>query len=319
VKAAIVASGGGVPGLAWHAGVLSGLAGLVEWASFDGVSAGALAAAIVGQDPATQIPYFRQLAEGLRTKEGHRWRTGGEIVKAALGGWLGAAPLASLGTHDRLGDRIRREIEGRSYAVPTWVGLTDIDTGEYLSVGPDVADWWRAVWASATIGPPLWPPVRWLGRRCVDGGYRSVAPLSDVIDRVTRGEQEPPDLLIVSSTRPTREGPMPGAERQNEIRHDSLRSVALLTDTIHTDDLEGPQQINRLVRQAEAAGCVLRAEDGRPYRYVPILEIRPDAPLARDALDDSRQLTIAAAGEVAASLVDRDDERDDRATWSRRR
>ena len=63
MRAAVVMSGGGVPGIAWHAGVLSGLLGRVEFASFDGVSAGALAAAIAGQDPVTKVPHLRELAE----------------------------------------------------------------------------------------------------------------------------------------------------------------------------------------------------------------------------------------------------------------
>ena len=318
MRVAFVASGGGVPGIAWHAGVLFGLQGRVEYASMDGVSAGAIAVAIAGQNPATKVPYLRELGEAIRTNDGHRWKTGKEIALKLLGGFLGGSKLDCLGDSSRMASRIQREVGGAFYDVATFVGTTDIDTGEYFSVAARSTSprlWPKFVLASASIGPPLWPPVilDTFGRRrrLVDGGYRNVAPLMDVLDRVNAGLQEYPELIVVSSTRPLVTGPVP-AEPANEIRHDSIASLGLLTDTIHLDDIEGPLRINRLIRQVDeinrrlreirplAEDFLLTSESGVPYQYIPIVTIRPDRDMAKSALDDTHQREIAAAGEAAA-------------------
>lgn len=318
MKVAFVASGGGVPGIAWHAGVLSGLSERVEFASMDGVSAGAIAVAIAGQSPPSKVPYLRTLGETLRTADGHHWKTGAQIARALLGGFLGAGGLDSLGDNTRLRDRIEREVGGADYAVPTYVGFTDLDTGEYFSAAARTVAkglWPKLVLASATIGPPLWPPVfadcYGRRRRLVDGGYRNVAPLMDVLNRVNEGTQTYPEMIVVSSTRPT-EPISPPAQLKNEIRHDSLTSLGLLTDTIHLDDLEDPLRVNRLILQVEEINreirsrypehddFVLQSASGAPYKYIPIVQIRPRWDIAENSLDDQFQMQIVTMGATAA-------------------
>ncbi len=189
----LVLGGGGVAGVAWHTGVLCGLADAgVDVTSADllvGTSAGATVAAQVAGGRALDELFTRQVDPTTLATE---LRPG--IPMAEL--WELMAPIYTEATDDadrrkRLGalalsaDTVeepvrRRVIEARLEGLD-WVGdrlrvvVVGAATGDRrvldASSGVDLVD---AVTASCAV-PGVWPPVTIDGSRYIDGGVWSVA------------------------------------------------------------------------------------------------------------------------------------------------
>lgn len=187
---ALVLGGGGVAGIAWELGLLSGWAAEgVDVTSADlivGTSAGSVVGAQLRLSGDLQGLYERQLLppvgelkvefDGVSTMaafaEAMKGNTGEQDARARLG----ALALAV----DAVPEAQRRAIiEGR-IGDPEWptprLVITAVDTadGEFLpfaaSSGVRMLD---AVTASCAV-PGVWPPVTVNGRRLMDGGMRSV-------------------------------------------------------------------------------------------------------------------------------------------------
>lgn len=235
---ALVLGGGGVAGIAWELGLLSGWAAEgVDVRQADlvvGTSAGSVVGAQLRLDGDLPSLYARQLLpptgemkvefDGVSTMatfaEAMKGNTGEQDARARLG----AVALAV----DAVPEAQRRAIiEGR-IGDPEWptggLVITAVDTadGEFLpfdaASGVRVLD---AVTASCAV-PGVWPPVTVDGRRLMDGGMRSVtnADLAAGCEKV----------LVVTPTRGMPGGLLgPGLDREIEILEEKGSEVLVIT------------------------------------------------------------------------------------------
>lgn len=236
---ALVLGGGGVAGIAWELGLLSGWAAegvdVTEADLVVGTSAGSVVGAQLRLTGDLQALYERQLLpptgemkvefDGVSTMaafaEAMKGNTGEQDARARLG----ALALA----FDTVPEAQRRAIiEGR-IGDPEWPAarlvITAVDTadGEFLpfdaSAGVRLLD---AVTASCAV-PGVWPPVTVAGRRLMDGGMRSVtnADLAGGCDKV----------LVVSPTSGLPGGLLgPGMDRELEILRERAEVHVVLAD-----------------------------------------------------------------------------------------
>jgi NTE family protein len=186
----LVLGGGGITGIAWELGLLSGLAeNGVDLTSADvvvGTSAGSVVGAQILGGPTLEDLYAEQLADATgeiaaRMSAGASAR----FVAAALWpgdprrgrAYLGRAALASRTVPE---SERRAVIEGRlpSHSWPDrrfLIVAVDAESGEARTfdrdAGVPLAD---AVAASCAV-PIVWPPITIDGHRYIDGGVRSVA------------------------------------------------------------------------------------------------------------------------------------------------
>ncbi|MBN1092076.1 patatin-like phospholipase family protein [Blastococcus sp. TML/M2B] len=236
---ALVLGGGGVAGIAWELGLLSGWAAEgVDVTAADlvvGTSAGSVVGAQVRLDGDLQALYARQLLppvgemkvdfDGVSAMtvfaDAMKGATGEQDARARLG-----AVALSI---DAVPEAERRAIiEGR-IGDPEWPSgrlvITAVDTadGEFLpfdsTSGVRLLD---AVTASCAV-PGVWPPVTVDGRRLMDGGMRSVtnADLAAGCEKV----------LIVTPTRGMPGGLLgPGLDREIEILEKEAEVLVVTAD-----------------------------------------------------------------------------------------
>lgn len=235
MRRALVLGGGGITGIAWEWGILTGLVRAGVDVREADLVVGTSAGSVVGA----------QVAAGLDIEE--RYKTQLEPPDAEVGATLGAgqlarylfavfagsrAPLKVRRRIGRLALRARTVPEERRIAViesrmpvRDWpardltLTAVDAETGEYRgfdrSSGVPLV---HAVAASCAV-PGVWPPVTIDGRRYMDGGVRSGtnADLAAGYDRV-----------LVLAPLPRGAGPIPGVHTQVEALRPRSR-VALIT------------------------------------------------------------------------------------------
>ena len=187
---ALVLGGGGITGIAWELGMISGLRELgVDLTGADlvvGTSAGSVVGAQVATGVDPQERYEAQLVP-----------PDGEPAAALRRGTLLRMGLAMIGPRDpqRVRARIGRvalrartvpeaeriAVIGRRLPVHEWpqralrVAAVDASTGEFVALDRDSGvPLVEAVAASCAV-PGVWPPVSTGGRRFIDGGVRSPA------------------------------------------------------------------------------------------------------------------------------------------------
>jgi predicted acylesterase/phospholipase RssA len=194
MRVVVSASGGGLVGLGFHAGIVKYLLDegheIVEW---HGVSAGAGIGALVAQGDAAQAA---ELGRTIQVGDGHRWLTGPEMVSE----WV-RHRLQALGTNERTWRFLQKSVKDPCPGVvPTFVGATNWRTGEYLLIPHTTHEWRQAVYGSMTMGPPIWRPIRWnpAGTEIllVDGGYNTQIPIDGVRDRFVAGQLPTYDLIL---------------------------------------------------------------------------------------------------------------------------
>ncbi len=236
---ALVLGGGGVAGIAWELGLLSGWAAEgVDVTGADlvvGTSAGSVVGAQLRLGESLQALYERQLAgaagemkvefDGVSAMSAFAEAMAGATGEQDARARLGALALAV----DTVPEARRRAIiEGR-IGDPEWPSarlvITAVDTadGEFLpldsSSGVRLLD---AVTASCAV-PGVWPPATVAGRRLMDGGMRSVtnADLATGCDKV----------LVVSPTSGLGGGLLgPGMDREVEILRKDAEVHVVLAD-----------------------------------------------------------------------------------------
>jgi NTE family protein len=187
---ALVLGGGGVTGVAWELGILSGLceAGLDVTGGdlLVGTSAGSVVAAQVTTGESVDELYQRQL-EGPGKEIAARLGVG-VIAKLAFANlrtrdpqraqaYIGSMALAA----DTMSEAERRAIIAARLPEATWpdrrllITAVAADNGEFTvfdrNSDVSIVD---AVGASCAV-PGVWPPVTINGRRYIDGGMRSPA------------------------------------------------------------------------------------------------------------------------------------------------
>ena len=111
---------------------------------------------------------------GLRTRDvaGPRWH----FLRLLAG-------ASSAFSNQSLRSLLKRQLPVRSFSelrIPLAIATTDLETGEtvVLTEG-DLVD---AILASTAL-PGLFPPIRWEGRRLVDGGLSNNVPIDLAVDR----------------------------------------------------------------------------------------------------------------------------------------
>jgi NTE family protein len=191
---ALVLGGGGVAGIAWHTGLLTGLADAgVDVTGADllvGTSAGATVAAQLGEGRPVGEWYRRQVDPALQGTElapagmpvSELWevmiRLHEEVADPAeRRRRIGAMALVT----DTVAEPVRRAVvEGRLLGQawperPVALATVDALTGDRrvfdAGSGADLVD---AVAASCAV-PGVWPPVTIGGRRYIDGGVFSIS------------------------------------------------------------------------------------------------------------------------------------------------
>jgi NTE family protein len=202
---ALVLGGGGVAGVAWELGILTGLhdAGVdVRGADLIvGTSAGSVVGAQItsGTDleslfasqliPAEQSKERRVAFDTVQMMEAFSQAIAGagpdlKAIRARIGAYALAAPTIS--------EAERRSIIENRLPVPTWpqqrlrIAAVDTESGEEYFMdresGVSLVD---AVSASCAV-PGIWPPVTIAGHRYMDGGMRSAtnADLARGYDRI---------------------------------------------------------------------------------------------------------------------------------------
>jgi NTE family protein len=187
---ALVLGGGGITGIAWETGLITGLAALgIDLAAADviiGTSAGAVVGADLTSGQPLEAVYQAQLEPPAPEPA---VRLGGKVLSRLL--WITGTSRDPVRARARIGAwalaaRTMPEAERRKVfearlpsgdwpARPLRVTAVDAHTGEFAvfdAAGP--ASLVDAVGASCAV-PGVWPPVTIGGRRFVDGGVRSVA------------------------------------------------------------------------------------------------------------------------------------------------
>lgn len=221
---ALVLGGGGLAGIAWMTGLLTGLAeagdDLTSPGLIIGTSAGAHVAAQLGSGlPLTdlfarQADPSRQQAEKVAELDISKFAT--EVGRYLAGAATPAETLRRIGAYalaaKTVPEDVRRNVIERRLPAHHWparrIQLTAVDaeTGELRifdsASGASLVD---AVAASSAL-PGLWPPVTIGGSRYIDGGVRSAdnADLAAGFSRITVISPIGFDSLIPSS-RPLRD------------------------------------------------------------------------------------------------------------------
>jgi NTE family protein len=193
-RRALVLGGGGVAGIAWHTGVVSGLADAgVDVADADlivGTSAGATVAAQLGGGRPVGEWYQRQVDPALQGRElapagmsvSELWevmiRLHEEITDPAeRRRRIGAMALATATVAEPVRRAVVEErLRGQGWPEPgIAVVAVDAVSGERCvfeaDSGVELVD---AVAASCAV-PGIWPPVTIDGRRYIDGGVYSIS------------------------------------------------------------------------------------------------------------------------------------------------
>jgi NTE family protein len=191
VRRALVLGGGGITGVAWELGMISGLRERGVDLTGAELIVGTSAGSVVGAQLATGVDPDERYAAQLAPPDGE--------VAAALGTGamlrLGLAAVAGSRDPQRVRARIGRfalrtrtvpeaeriAVIGRRLPVKEWpdrhlrITAVDAHTGEFVVLdrhaGVPLVE---AVAASCAV-PGVWPPVSTGGRRLIDGGVRSQA------------------------------------------------------------------------------------------------------------------------------------------------
>ena len=188
---ALVLGGGGVAGIAWETGVLSGLADegvdLLEADVIIGTSAGSAVAAQITSGLSLEALFARQLLPPEQSGEISADLDMDALValfSEGLGGARTPREIRAAIGHVALAaatvpEAPRRRVIEHRLPVHEWpardirIVVVDAETGEDLvwdrDSGVGLVD---AVAASCAV-PGVWPPVTVAGRRYVDGGVRS--------------------------------------------------------------------------------------------------------------------------------------------------
>ncbi|MYT69122.1 MULTISPECIES: patatin-like phospholipase family protein [unclassified Streptomyces] len=232
---ALVLGGGGPVGGAWLVGVLAGLASAgVDPTDVDltaGASAGAVFGARLLSGRSPQELYERQLAGAdridLDVTTGQTLR----FLWAALGSRdpersvrrLGRAALRARAVPESaVLDTVRILLSG----VQDWperplrVAVVDAASGEPDAFGRESGVTLLEAVAASCAVPVVWPPITVAGRRWMDGGCRSTAPLE-----LARGHRR----VLAVVPLPSAVGPHPHAERQAAALTAAGSHVTLVT------------------------------------------------------------------------------------------
>jgi NTE family protein len=190
VSRALVLGGGGIAGIAWELGLLSGLAAAgVDVRGADlvvGTSAGSIVGTLVRTGADLEEAYAAQLGPVPATERAVDFDGAGffaalaEALAGASGQQEARARVGALALRARtMPESERRAVIGGRIGSPEWPAerlvVTAIDTadGEFLAIDADTGIGLLDAVAASCAVPGVYPPITIGDRRFMDGGLRS--------------------------------------------------------------------------------------------------------------------------------------------------
>jgi NTE family protein len=173
------------------------------------------------------------------------------------------------------------------------VQYVSLETGELKTANnksPRIVD---HVLASGTM-PYYFPPVKIRKEHLADGGIRDITPLSQAF-------QAGAEAIYVIYASPFEVERQEFVESWVGMKINAFtylgRAVELMVNEIYRTDIEGAKRLNAIKKNWEKVKNVLRDHPSRrkiervlrKVRFAPIIEIKPEKYIIRDALDFSRK------------------------------
>lgn len=171
------------------------------------------------------------------------------------------------------------------------IQYVSLESGELKTANnksPKIVDY---VLASGTM-PYYFPPVKIRKEHLVDGGIRDITPLGQAF-------QAGAEAIYVICASPFHVEPQSFSESWTGMKINAFtylgRAVELMVNEIYRTDIEGAQRLNTLKENWEKVKHLLPEHPSRKkiekalkkVRFAPIVEIKPEKYIIRDALDFS--------------------------------
>lgn len=276
----LIMSGGGSKG-AFQAGVIDQL-NQQGWKpdAVSGISVGALNGAMVATGKSEELV---KIWQDLREEQVLKRRRIDTQVKNFLLNKIGIGkPTLGFFDNSPLKQKLQESI-GRQFKMHFNFGTVNIETGTFHEhyARPMMVPWnlLDAIIASTAI-PVVFDPVKLDRSLHVDGGVRHSNPIGNVLRNYN------PDEITIILTRKFESD----ADRRkvDDIVDIAIQSLRIMLDEIFIKDLREFIRINKLVRQAEKQGAVLKRRNGEPYKAYKAKLYQPGEPLG-DSLNFSNE------------------------------
>jgi len=279
-KRVLIMSGGGSKG-AFQAGVIEQLL-QKDWIpdAVAGVSVGALNGIMVATGKAdTLVDIWRDLREEqvlIRRRIDNK-------AKSFLLHKLGVdKPTLGFFDNSPLREKLRNSV-GNQFEMDFYCGTVNIENGQYKEhiARPMMVPWnfLNNVIASTAI-PVVFDPVKLDGKLHVDGGVRHINPIGRIL------KDHNPDEIVFITTR-TLEGEK-DPKNVKDIVDIAIQTLHIMLDEIFLKDLREFMRVNKLVRQADEQGAVLKKTNGTPYKVYKATLYQPHETLG-DSLNFSNE------------------------------
>jgi NTE family protein len=258
---AVVFGGGGITGIAWSIGLLSGLAADGVDLSEADLVVGTSAGSVVGAQFANRIDLEEQYATQLAGPGAEQVPKLGRGTLASFVAALARSWRDPTGFRARVGrialhtgtvpEAERRAIIASRLTVPTWpatplrIAAVDAVSGELRAFDQDAGvELVDAVTASCAI-PGMWPPATVDGRRYVDGGIASATNA-----QLAAGH----DTVLIVAPAPRGGGPMPSARAEAQALRRGGSRVLVVSPDRAAREAAGRNPTDLSMRGAAARG-----------------------------------------------------------------
>lgn len=284
---ALVLSGGGAKG-AFQAGALEVLRNAgYSFDTISGVSVGALNGIMLATG---QFDELLEVWQEITPEKVLRKTSFLTLARQYLFYKMGfGSPPVSRYNNEPLQHLMNYYLKDKKVTLPFHFGYVKLESGTYVKATVrrtddhtiDQADLKRIL--ASTAIPVYFNPVRIGNFTAVDGGLRNISPIKEVLPYK-------PDQMIIIPTEPVNKDP--GTTKVRDILEIAFRSIDIMLDEIFQEDIDRFLVANRLVKQAEAEGLILRKSDGSPYHYIEPIIIAPEEPLGNAIDFDNQRIRV---------------------------